>query len=68
MAHDSVWFNVVSILTTFNIGKTIGDDGQIIEPTYEYSPALVFMPLPFKRSVKPRSALIRGTVNEEKHL
>jgi len=37
MAMSSVWITVVSILAMFDITKAVGDDGQEIEPTYEYS-------------------------------
>ncbi|KAJ6471903.1 cytochrome P450 [Mycena sanguinolenta] len=69
MAQDSIWINVVSILATFNIAKAVGDDGQVIEPTHEYSSGLVSMPLPFKCSINPRSKravdLIRATIDQE---
>ncbi|KAJ7483474.1 cytochrome P450 [Mycena latifolia] len=66
MATSSVWITVASILATFNITKAVGDDGKVIEPSHEYFPALVMMPLPFKCSIKPRSQaaaeLIQATV------
>ncbi|KAJ7857906.1 cytochrome P450 [Mycena leptocephala] len=72
MAQASVWINVVSILATFDIMKAIGEDGHVIEPTYEYFSALVSMPLPFECSIKPRSQrsvdLIRATINDEEHI
>ncbi|KAF8210955.1 cytochrome P450 [Mycena galopus ATCC 62051] len=68
MAHDSLWLNIVSILATFNITKSVGDDGQVIEPTHEYFTGIVSMPLPFKCSLKPRSQravdVIRATDEE----
>ncbi|KAJ7448564.1 cytochrome P450 [Mycena latifolia] len=66
LATSSVWITVASILATFNITKAVGDDGNVIEPTHEYFPGLVMMPLPFKCSIKPRSKeaaeLIQATV------
>ncbi|KAJ6504457.1 cytochrome P450 [Mycena vulgaris] len=68
MATSSIWIAVASILATFNITKAVGDDGQVIEPTHEYFPGLILMPLPFKCSIKPRSQaaaeLIHATINE----
>ncbi|KAJ7114001.1 cytochrome P450 [Mycena epipterygia] len=68
MASASVWITAVSVLATFDITKAVGDDGLVIEPTYEYFPALVSMPLPFKCSVKPRSQraveLIHATMDD----
>ncbi|KAJ7146858.1 cytochrome P450 [Mycena epipterygia] len=67
MVMSSMWITVASILAVFNITKAVGDDGQTIEPSYEYSSDLVNAPLPFKCSIKPRSpdavALIEVTVN-----
>jgi len=68
MAISSVWIAVASILATFDITKAVADDGKEIEPTHEYFPGMVIMPLPFKCSIKPRSKaaaeLIQATVNE----
>ncbi|KAJ7089521.1 cytochrome P450 [Mycena epipterygia] len=67
MAMDSVWITIASILSVFDITKAVGDDGQIIEPSYEYSSELISTPLPFKCSITPRSpdavALIEATVH-----
>ncbi|KAJ7142248.1 cytochrome P450 [Mycena epipterygia] len=66
MAMESVWITIASILSVFDITKAIGDDGQIIEPSYEYSPDLLSAPLPFKCSITPRSpeamALVETTI------
>ncbi|KAJ7290002.1 cytochrome P450 [Mycena rebaudengoi] len=67
MAQSTLWITVASLLAVFNITKAIGEDGQILEPSYEYHSALVLMPFPFKCSIKPRSKaaadLIRSTLN-----
>ncbi|KAJ7090364.1 cytochrome P450 [Mycena belliarum] len=55
MARERVFITLVSILATFNITKAVGDDGEVIEPSYDYFAGLVVMPLPFKCSIKPRS-------------
>ncbi|KAJ7142235.1 cytochrome P450 [Mycena epipterygia] len=72
MAMSSVWIAVVSILAVFDITKAVEDDGQEIEPTYEYSSDFVSGPLPFKCSIRPRSrdaaALIEVTANEDHHV
>ncbi|KAJ7764910.1 cytochrome P450 [Mycena metata] len=65
MAISSLWITVASILSVFDITKAVGEDGQIIEPTYEYLSDLISVPAPFKCSFRPRSpelaALIEGT-------
>ncbi|KAJ7251381.1 cytochrome P450 [Mycena rebaudengoi] len=67
MVQSTLWITVASLLAVFNITKAIGEDGQILEPSYEYHSALVLMPFPFKCSIKPRSKaaadLIRSTLN-----
>jgi hypothetical protein len=71
MAQSTVWITVASLLAVFNITKAIGEDGKILEPSYEYHSDIVLyvfklsgfqtnskdsrMPFPFKCSIKPRS-------------
>ncbi|KAJ7230946.1 cytochrome P450 [Mycena rebaudengoi] len=65
--YDEVIFEYHPFVLMFNITKAIGEDGKILEPSYEYHSALVSMPFPFKCSIKPRSKaaadLIRSTLN-----
>ncbi|KAJ7711951.1 cytochrome P450 [Mycena metata] len=67
MATASLWISVASILAGFDITKAVAEDGQIIEPTYEYLSDLISAPAPFKCSIRPRSrqieSLIEGTAN-----
>ncbi|KAJ7251370.1 cytochrome P450 [Mycena rebaudengoi] len=67
MAQSTLWITVASLLAVFNITKAIGEDGKILEPSYEYHSAIISMPFPFKCSIKPRSnaaaGLIRSTLN-----
>ncbi|KAJ7607937.1 cytochrome P450 [Roridomyces roridus] len=69
MAKSSVWITIASILATFDIDKEVGEDGTVVEPSYEYFAGIVLMPLPFKCSIRPRSkdveALIRATADQE---
>ncbi|KAJ7863283.1 cytochrome P450 [Mycena olivaceomarginata] len=59
-AYSSVWITIASILATFDITKAADENGDIIEPTYEYLSAMVTQPLPFKCSITPR--LISQTI------
>ncbi|KAJ7146876.1 cytochrome P450 [Mycena epipterygia] len=51
----------------FDITKAVGNDGEIIEPSYKFSPNIISAPLSFQCSIKPRSpdavALVEATVN-----
>jgi len=55
MAMSAMWIALASIIATFDITKAIDENGEVIEPSYEYVSALVRLPLPFKCSIKPRS-------------
>ncbi|KAJ7138224.1 cytochrome P450 [Mycena epipterygia] len=67
MAMESVWITIASIFSVFDITNAVGDNGQIIEPSYAYSSELISTPLPFKCSITPRSldavALIEATTH-----
>ncbi|KAJ7467799.1 cytochrome P450 [Mycena galericulata] len=68
LASSSLFITIASILATFNITKSIAEDGKEIEPSYDYAPGLVCQPLPFRCSIKPRSRrsveLIQATFEE----
>ncbi|KAF9463408.1 cytochrome P450 [Collybia nuda] len=55
MALSSIWIAIASIIASFDITKAIDEDGNVVEPTHEYSHELLCIPLPFKCSMKPRS-------------
>ncbi|KAJ6523882.1 cytochrome P450 [Mycena vulgaris] len=55
MAMSSSWITIASILAVFDITRAVGDDGEVIEPSFEYSSGLTSAPLPFKCSIRPRS-------------
>ncbi|KAJ7189269.1 cytochrome P450 [Mycena filopes] len=64
MATSAVWIAVVNVLSAFEVTKAVGDEGELIEPTYEYLTGIISTPAPFKCSIKPRSrdlaALVEG--------
>jgi len=41
MAFSAVWIAVASLLATFDIEKSMDENGNVIEPTHEYISALV---------------------------
>ncbi|KAL0958419.1 hypothetical protein HGRIS_000559 [Hohenbuehelia grisea] len=67
MAEDSVWIAIATLLSVFDIRKAVDAQGRTIQPSHDYRSALVYMPPPFKCSIKPRSeraeALIRSTAS-----
>lgn len=70
IAKSTLWITVASILTIFKISKAIDADGNVIEPSQEYTSALILQsrhPAPFKCTIKPRSKeaemLIRSSLD-----
>jgi len=55
VAMSTLWIAAATILTTFNLSKSVDKDGKVIEPSCEYQPAIIRHPLPFECSIKPRS-------------
>jgi hypothetical protein len=41
MALSSIWITVVSILATFDITKAVDENGNVIEPSYDYLSGLI---------------------------
>ncbi|KAJ7469321.1 cytochrome P450 [Mycena galericulata] len=70
MAMSSIWISIASILATFDITKAVGNNGEILEPSFQYTSELVSVPLPFKCSIRPRSkdaaVLVLGNSNEDR--
>ncbi|KAJ4490644.1 cytochrome P450 [Lentinula aciculospora] len=68
MAFSSLWIAVASMLAVFDITKPIDEDGNVIEPTYEYIPSMACVPAPFDCLLRPRSAqaeeMIRSMASE----
>ncbi|KAJ7065512.1 cytochrome P450 [Mycena amicta] len=56
MATETLFISVASILATLNIDKCVDENGNTIEPTYDYFPGIISSPLPFKCSITPRSS------------
>ncbi|KAF6741055.1 cytochrome P450 [Ephemerocybe angulata] len=57
MALGVLWISIASILTVYDISKGVDKHGHDIQPVYEPGPSsLVFMPLPFTCTIKPRNA------------
>ncbi|KAJ4501089.1 cytochrome P450 [Lentinula lateritia] len=68
MAFSSIWIAVASMLAVFDISKPVDENGNVIEPTFEYIPSMACVPAPFECALKPRSAqaedMIRSMASE----
>ncbi|KAF8900234.1 cytochrome P450 [Gymnopilus junonius] len=56
MASSILWLTVATVLTTFDITNAVDEHGQPIQPSVKYHSGLVYHPLPFKCTIKARSA------------
>lgn len=64
LALDTMWITIASVLTVYNISKTVSKDGTVIEPDAEpFTSGLMSRPKPLNITLTPRSeaacALIR---------
>ncbi|KAJ6571315.1 cytochrome P450 [Mycena capillaripes] len=69
MANASLFITIASLLAALDIKKALDENGQEIEPSYEFDSGFINTPLPFKCSIRPRSekavALIQATAHDE---
>lgn len=46
MATSAIWITAVSMLSVFDISKAVGEDGEVIEPSYKYAQGvLMYAPI-----------------------
>ncbi|KAF7306992.1 Cytochrome P450 [Mycena indigotica] len=64
LAFDTLWIVVASTLAVFSITKETDANGQIKEPTTEFTPHLLSHPLPFGCTITPRSSNARELILE----
>ncbi|KAJ7777025.1 cytochrome P450, partial [Mycena metata] len=62
MATSSLWIAIAFILSTFDIGKATDDNGNVVEPSYEYFPGSISSPRPFRYAITPRSQQVVETI------
>ena len=64
LADNALYLTIAQSLAVFSIGKAVEDDGREVEPEVKFQPGVVSHPVPYRNTIKPRSAhheeLIRG--------
>ncbi|KAF8994710.1 cytochrome P450 [Cyathus striatus] len=63
MAFETVWITLVSIIAVYDISKPIDKNGNVIEPSHEFSSSVLPMPAPFKAVFKPRNKAAEALIN-----
>jgi cytochrome P450 len=56
VADNALFVTIAQSLAVFNIEKPVDAQGNVIEPELKFEPGVVSHPLPYKASIKPRSA------------
>jgi cytochrome P450 len=56
VALSTLWIAAASILSVYKLSKSKDENGNVIEPRIEYHSSMILHALPFKCSIKPRSA------------
>ncbi|KAF8994066.1 cytochrome P450 [Cyathus striatus] len=63
VALSTLWIAAASILSVYNLSKSKDENGNIVEPRIEYHSSMILHALPFKCSIKPRSAEAERLIN-----
>ncbi|KAK7024506.1 hypothetical protein VNI00_016259 [Paramarasmius palmivorus] len=64
LAQSSMFLTVVTMLSAFEISKSVDSHGNIIEPKVEYVSSLQNRPAPFQCRIKPRSDVHARLIRE----
>ncbi|KAJ3547606.1 hypothetical protein NM688_g5385 [Phlebia brevispora] len=64
LADASIWLSCAWSLAVFNISKKV-EDGKIVEPVVDSTDGAINHPLPFKCTIKPRSAKAESLILSE---
>ncbi|KAF9267146.1 cytochrome P450 [Marasmius fiardii PR-910] len=67
MSWNSVWICIASVLATLDISKAVDEEGNVVEPSFEYVSSLACIPAPFKCTIKPRSQLAEEMIRAVGH-
>ncbi|KAF7366443.1 Cytochrome p450 [Mycena sanguinolenta] len=62
MAQWSIWICIASVLATFNLTKSLDEQGVPIEPSGEYTSGLGSYPVPHQCDILPRSEAARAMI------
>ncbi|KLO12343.1 cytochrome P450 [Schizopora paradoxa] len=55
LADASMFMFIATCLAVLDIRKARDDNGQVVEPVYQYTPGIISHPMEFKCSIRPRS-------------
>ncbi|KAF9476782.1 cytochrome P450 [Pholiota conissans] len=62
LAFSTVWIVIASLLTVFDIEKSVDAQGDVVEPIDDVVSGIVSVPKSYKCSLKPRSEIIKNAI------
>ncbi|PBL03443.1 cytochrome P450 [Armillaria gallica] len=63
LASNTAWIAIASMASTLSLTKAVDSEGRVIEPSNTYTDGFVSFPVPFKCSIKARSARAQALID-----
>ncbi|KAK0500314.1 cytochrome P450 [Armillaria luteobubalina] len=60
---NTAWIAIASLASTLSFTKAMDSDGRVIEPSHTFTGDFLSFPLPFKCTIKARSAEAQALIN-----
>nr|ANC28044.1 cytochrome P450 [Polyporus umbellatus] len=68
MIDASLWIAIASMVSAFDISRSVNEHGEVVEPDVVYDNSVFTIPRPFKYDIRPRSAHAVKVIREAKGL
>ncbi|KAK0469561.1 cytochrome P450 [Desarmillaria tabescens] len=62
-ALDTAWITIASMASTLSFSKAVDSEGRVVEPSATFRDAFQSSPVPFKCTIKARSAEAQAVIN-----
>ncbi|PBK75825.1 cytochrome P450 [Armillaria solidipes] len=63
LASNTAWIAIASMVATLSFSKAVDSEGRILEPSDTFTDGFLSFPLPFKCTIKTRSAGAQALIN-----
>ncbi|KAK0193931.1 cytochrome P450 [Armillaria mellea] len=63
LASNTAWIAIASMASTLSFTKAVDSEGQVVEPSHTFTGDFLSFPLPFKCTIKARSAGAQALIN-----
>ncbi|KAK0469623.1 cytochrome P450 [Desarmillaria tabescens] len=65
LALNTAWIAVASIVATLSFSKAVDSEGRVVEPSDSYTDGFLSFPMPFKCTIKARSAQAKALIDSD---